>query len=103
MQRILNVLTQKVIRFDKYPSQCKEMSSLFTASSLNILTRRGITNRQFNCYINAPIQILLGSSLAYFLPDLMSRDTEIIRELLFIKKHLSYIKDMAYSFEMKDS
>ena len=98
----LNVLTPKVIRFHKHPSQWKEMSNLFTAPSLDILTRRGITNRHFNCYINAPIQILLGSSVAYFLPDLMSHDTEVIRELLFVKKHPSNITDMAYSFEMKD-
>ena len=77
------------------------MSSLFTAPSLNILTSRGITNRHINCYINAPIQILLGSSVAYFLPDLMSHDTEIIRELLFVKEHLSNKTDMAYSFDMK--
>ena len=79
------------------------MSSLFTAPSLNILTSRGITNRHINCYINAPIQILLGSSVAYFLPDLMSHDTEIIRELLFVKEHLSNKTDMAYSFDMKDT
>ena len=32
----------------------------------------------------------------------MSHDTEIIRELLFVKKHLSNITDVAYSFEMRD-
>ena len=46
--------------------------------------------------------LLLGSSVAYFLPDLMSHDTEIISELLCVKKHLSNITDMAYSFEIKD-
>ena len=98
----LNVLTQKVIRFHKYPAQWKELSSKFTAPSLNILTRRGINNRHFNSYINAPIQILLGYSVAHFLPDLMSYDPEIIRELLFVKKHLSNTKNMANSFEMKN-
>ena len=64
--------------------------------------KRGINNRHFNSYINAPIQILLGYSVAYFLPDLMSYDTEIIRELLFVKKHLSNTKNMENSFEMKN-
>ena len=49
--------------------------------------------------MNAPI--LLGSSVAYLLLDLTYHDTEIIRELLFVKKHLSNITDRAYSFEMK--
>ena len=98
----LNVLMRKVIRLHKYPSQWKEMSILFTAPSLDILIHRGITNWHFSCYINAPIQILLGSSVTYFLPDLMSHDTEIIRELLFVKKHLSNITDVAYSFKMRD-
>ena len=32
----------------------------------------------------------------------MPHDTEIIRELIFVEKHLSNKTDMAYPFEIKD-
>ena len=53
------------------------MSSLYTAPCLNILTSRGITNRHFNCYINAPIHILLGSSVTNFSRGPMPHNSEI--------------------------
>ena len=41
-------------------------------------------------------------SLSYFLLDLASHDTEIIRELQFAEKHMSNKMEMTYSFEIKD-
>ena len=78
------------------------MSSEHTAPSLNISTSRRITNRHFNFYISALIQILLGSSAAYFSPGLMLHCSAIIRELLFVKKYLTNKMNMTYLFEMKD-
>ena len=43
-----------------------------------------------------------GSFIAYFLTDLMSHDSEIIRELLFAKNHLSNKINVTYQFEIKD-
>ena len=64
-----NSLTQKLIKFHEYPSQYTKSGGIFVFPSLNILTNRVITNRHLNCYINAPIQNILESSVAYFLPD----------------------------------
>ena len=91
----LNILIQKIIRFNKQ----KEISSLYTAPSLYISTSRGITDRHFYCYINIPIQMLLGSSVAYFSPDLMPHDSEMNRELLLVKKYSSNEVSMAYPFD----
>lgn len=49
--------------------------------------------------MNAPIQILLKSSVVYILPNFMSHDWDVIRE--FAKKHLSGKINVAYIFEMK--
>ena len=78
------------------------MSSVYAAPSISILTSRGITNRHFNCYICAPIQILLESSVAYFSTGFMLHNSEIIRELMFVKKYLPNKINMTYPFEMKD-
>ena len=94
----LNNLIQKIVRFNKQ----KEVSSLYTAPFLYILTSWGITNRHFYCCIGTPIQMLLGSSVAYFSPDLMPHDSETNRELLLVKKYLSKKVSMAYPFEIKD-
>ena len=91
----LNILIQKIVRFNKQ----KEVSSLYTAPFLYILTSRGITNRHFYCCINTPIQMLLGSSVAYFSPDLMPHDSEMNRELLLVKKYSSNKVSMAYPFD----
>ena len=42
------------------------------------------------------------SSAVYFLLNLMPHDTEIIRELILVEKHLSKTTDTAYPFEIKD-
>ena len=76
--------------------------SIFVSLSLNILTNRGITNRHLNCYISAPIKIILGHSVAYFLPDTLIQDLELTKLLLFVKKKLCGIIDMPYQFETKD-
>ena len=65
----------KTIRF-RYPLN---MFSINTQLDLQIHTKRGISNSNMHCYISASLQVLLGSTLKSFLPDILenSRQTNI--------------------------
>ena len=97
-----NSFTQKLIKFHKYPSQYTKSGRIFVLSSLNILTNCVTTNRHLNCYIKALIQIILGSSVVYFLPDTLIHDSELTKLLLFVKKKLCGMIDMPNQIETKD-
>lgn len=100
-----NSLTEKLLKFHKYDLQYTKSGSIFVSPSLDILPNRGITNCHLNCYINAPIQIILVSSVAFFLPDTLIHHSELTKLLLFVKKTLENITcviDISYQLQIKD-
>ena len=98
----LNVLAQKLFIFTSIPVERNVKSvhctftKYFNQSRNNKSTPQLLHQRTYSDIVR------ILCSLSYFLLDLASHDTEIIRELQFAEKHMSNKMEMTYSFEIKD-
>ena len=69
---------------------------------LQIFSTKSITSSRHNCYMNASLPVLIGSSVNSFLPSSLENPFVLNKCLLFIKEHLYKESSYPYNFLQKD-
>ena len=83
------------LQYHKFLSPYRENCNTKSISSLDTLTNKGISNQYLNCYINASVHLLLGTSICDMLPNLLENDS-------VLNNNLHFVKNKTYSFTQCD-
>ena len=82
-----NSLTKKICKFHQFPSYWKGSLPSRSISKMQMLARSCIKDSKSES-LSLVLQILLGSSLCYFLPNILSTNTKLNGHLSVLKQEL---------------
>ena len=73
------------LQYHKFLSPHRENYNTKSISSLDTLTKKGISNQYLNCYINASVHLLLRTNICDMLPNFLENDSVLNNNLHFVK------------------